>query len=324
MSGTAVEADSGRSYGERKDNFKNQLDQLMDDYTKVLIVQADNVGSNQMHQIRRALRGKAVVLMGKNTLVRFIILSKARNSGNTKLNSLAALCKTNVGLVFTNENLKTVRDLLLANRVEAPARTGALAPCDVVVPAGPTGLEPTMTSFFQALSVPTKINKGSIEILSDVELIKKGDKCGASEVALLAKLNIRPFSYGLSLTHIWDNGSVYSPSALDIAQEDVIECVQHCITQIAAFSLQTGFLTTPAVPHLLANAFKNLLSVSIATEYSFPQAEKIKEAIKNPAKFAAAAPAAAAPAAAAKGGKAKEPEPEPEAEEEDMGFSLFD
>jgi len=262
--------------------------------------------------------------MGKNTLVRFIITTRAKNTGNAKLNSLSALCKTNVGLVFTNENLKTVRDLLLANRVEAPARTGALAPCDVVVPAGPTGLEPTMTSFFQALSVPTKINKGSIEILSDVELIKKGDKCGASEVALLAKLNIRPFSYGLSVTHIWDNGSVYAPSALDVSNEDVIEVTQHCIQQIAAFSLQSGYLTTPAVPHLLVNAFKNLLSVSLATEYSFPQAEKVKEAIKNPSKFAAAAPAAAAAAPAAAGKKAKEPEPEPEEEDADMGFSLFD
>jgi len=212
----------------------------------------------------------------------------------------------------------------LDNRVEAPARTGALAPCDVVVAAGPTGLEPTMTSFFQALSVPTKINKGSIEILSDVELIKKGDKCGASEVALLAKLNIRPFSYGLSVTHIWDNGSVYSPSALDISQDDVVGVVQHALASIAAFSLETNYLTTAAVPHLLVNGFKNLLSVSIATEYTFPQAEKMKEAIKNPSKFAAA-PAAAAPAAAAGGkGKAKEPEPEPEEEDNDMGFSLFD
>jgi large subunit ribosomal protein LP0 len=235
------------------------------------------------------------------------------------------LCKTNVGLVFTNENLKLVRDLLLDNRVEAPARSGALAPCDVVVPAGPTGLEPTMTSFFQALSVPTKINKGSIEILSDVELIKKGDKCGPSEVALLSKLNIRPFSYGLSVETIWDNGSIYSPSALDISENDVIEVVQHALQQVAAFSLQTGYLTSPAVPHLLVNGFKNLLSVAVATEYSFPQAEKIKEAIKNPQAFAAAAPAAAAPAAAgAKGGKAKEPEPEPEEEDNDMGFSLFD
>jgi len=325
MSGTAVEAE-GRNYGDRKNAFRKQLEDTLDTYTKVLVVRADNVGSNQMHQIRRALRGKAVVIMGKNTLVRYIITSRAKATGNPKLNALATLCRYNVGLVFTNDNLKSVRDLLLANRVEAPARVGAIAPCDVVVPAGPTGLEPTMTSFFQALSVPTKINKGSIEILSDVSLIKTGDKCGASEVALLAKLNIQPFSYGLSVTHIWDNGSVYAPTALDISEDDIRHAVAEAIGNIAAFSLQTGFITAAAVPHLVVNGFKNLVAVAVATEYNFPQAEKVKEAIKNPAKFAvAAAPAAAAPAAgkgAAPAAKAKEPEPEEE--DEEMGFSLFD
>jgi len=325
MSGTAVE-ENGRHYGDRKVAFRKQLEDLIDTYSKVLVVRADNVGSNQMHQIRRALRGKATVIMGKNTLVRYIITARAKSSGNTKLNALAALCRYNVGLVFTNDNLKSVRDTLLANRVEAPARVGAIAPCDVIVPAGPTGLEPTMTSFFQALSVPTKINKGSIEILSDVNLIKTGDKCGASEVALLQKLAINPFSYGLSVSHIWDNGSVYAPSALDITEEDVRETIQEAITAIAAFSLQTGFLTAPAVPHLVASAFKNCVAVSIGTEYSFPQAEKVKEALKNPARFAvAAAPAAAAAAPAAAASKAAAKEKEPEEEEgEDMGFSLFD
>ena len=42
----------------------------------------------------------------------------------------------NVGFVFTNDDLPVIRDLILANRVPAPARAGAMAPVDVVVPAG--------------------------------------------------------------------------------------------------------------------------------------------------------------------------------------------
>jgi hypothetical protein len=44
--------------------------QLLDDYPKCFIVGADNVGSKQMQQIRMSLRGVAVVLMGKNTMMR--------------------------------------------------------------------------------------------------------------------------------------------------------------------------------------------------------------------------------------------------------------
>jgi hypothetical protein len=55
----------------------------------------------------------------------------------------------NVGFVFTNSDLPKVRDMILANRVPAPARVGATAPVDVIVPAGPTGCDPGQTSFFQ-------------------------------------------------------------------------------------------------------------------------------------------------------------------------------
>jgi large subunit ribosomal protein LP0 len=44
----------------------------------------------------------------------------------------------NVGFVFTNGDLKEIRDKILSNRVAAPARAGAVAPDDVYVPAGNT------------------------------------------------------------------------------------------------------------------------------------------------------------------------------------------
>nr|XP_025692537.1 60S acidic ribosomal protein P0-like [Arachis hypogaea] len=81
--------------------------------------------------------------------------------------------------------------------VGALVRVGLVAPIDVVVLPDNTGLDPSQTSFFQVLNIPTKINKGTVEIITRVELIKKGDKVGSSEAALLSKLSIRPFSYGL-------------------------------------------------------------------------------------------------------------------------------
>lgn len=73
--------------------------------------------------------------------------------------------KGNVGFVFTKLDLVEVRDKLTDNRVRAPARAGALAPCPVDIEPMNTGLGPEKTSFFQALSIPTKISKGTIEII---------------------------------------------------------------------------------------------------------------------------------------------------------------
>lgn len=78
----------------------------------------------------------------------------------------------NVGFVFTSGDLSDVREKLLANKVRAPARAGAVAPGDVIIPAQNTGLGPEKTSFFQALSIATKIAKGTIEIINDVHILK--------------------------------------------------------------------------------------------------------------------------------------------------------
>merc|ERR1712177_136491 len=123
---------------------------------------------------------------------------------NPDLERLMPHIKQNVGFVFTKMELLHVRDLLLNNKVKAPAKAGALAPLDVMVPAQNTGFGPEKTSFFQALNIPTKITKGTIEITNNVNLITAGDKVGMSEATLLNMLKISPFTYGLVVKKVYE------------------------------------------------------------------------------------------------------------------------
>ncbi|KAK8593224.1 hypothetical protein V6N13_043172 [Hibiscus sabdariffa] len=316
------------SKADKKVAYDAKLCQLLDDYTQILIAAADNVGSNQLQNIRRGLRGDSIVLMGKNTMMKRSIRMHAEKTGNQAFLNLIPLLQGNVGLIFTKGDLKEVSEEVAKYKVGAPARVGLVAPIDVVVPPGNTGLDPSQTSFFQVLNIPTKINKGTVEIITPVELIKKGDKVGSSEAALLAKLGIRPFSYGLVVLSVYDNGSVFSPEVLDLTEDDLIEKFATGVSMVTALSLAISYPTLAAAPHMFINAYKNVLAVAVATEYSFPQADKVKEYLADPSKFAvAAAPVAAgnsaAPAAAAAAVEEKKPEPEEESDD-DMGFSLFD
>jgi len=278
-------------------------------------------GSKQMQEIRIALRGKAIVLMGKNTMMRKAI--RGHLEKNPDLERLLPFIKMNVGFVFTKEDLIEVRDMLLANKVRAPAKAGALAPLDVVVPAQNTGMGPEKTSFFQALQIPTKITKGTIEITGDVALITAGDRVGMSEATLLNMLKISPFTYGLVVQKVYDSGSVFDPEILDITDDDLKAKFMAGVANVAALSLAMSYPTIASVPHSVVNGMKNLLAVAAVTDITFKEAEMLKEFLADPSKFAAAAPvaAAAAPAAAA---AAKAPEPESEEEDDDMGFGLFD
>merc|ERR1739840_22110 len=122
------------------------------------------------------------------------------------------------------------------------------------IPAQNTGLGPEKTSFFQALQIPTKISRGTIEIVNDVQLLKEGDKVGASEATLLNMLNISPFNYGLA--------------------------------NVAAVSLAIGYPTVASVPHSVVNGFKNLLAIAAVTDITFKEAATLKEYLADPSKFA--------------------------------------
>jgi len=233
--------------------------------------------------------------------------------------------KGNVGFIFTNGDLKETKAKILANRVAAPARAGAFAPADVWIPAGNTGMEPGKTSFFQALGVPTKIARGTIEIVSDLKLIEAGAKVGPSEATLLNILNISPFTYGMSIAQVYDDGQCFGVEVLDIDDEQLLKSFTQAINTVTAISLATGYPTVPATMHSLINSYKKVLAVAIETEISWPEIEELKDRIANPDAYASAAPAAAAasgggdaaPAAAA-------PAEEEEESDEDMGFGLFD
>ncbi|EEF36740.1 60S acidic ribosomal protein P0 [Ricinus communis] len=315
---------------QKKVEYDKKLCRFLDEYSQILVVAADNVGSNQLQSIRQGLRGDSVVLMGKNTMMKRSVRLHAEKTGNNAFLNLIPLLVGNVGLIFTKGELKEVREEIAKYKVGAPARVGLIAPIDVVVPPGNTGLDPSQTSFFQVLNIPTKINKGTVEIITPVDIIKKGEKVGSSESALLAKLGIRPFSYGLVVLTVYDSGSVFSPEVLDLTDDDLVAKFASGVSMVASLSLSLSFPTIAAAPHMFVNGYKNVLSVAMVSEYSFPQAEKVKEYLKDPSKFAAAAATVAAagsdtaaPAGAA-AAKVEEKEEPAEESEEDMVAGLFD
>ncbi|KAJ5106288.1 hypothetical protein N7456_002963 [Penicillium angulare] len=303
--------------------YFDKLKELLEAYSSIFIVGVDNVSSQQMHEIRIALRGEAVVLMGKNTMIRRAL--KGFLAEHPEYERLLPFVRGNVGFIFTNSDMSAIKEKILSNRVAAPARAGAVAPNDVWVPAGNTGMEPGKTSFFQALGVPTKIARGTIEIVSDLKLIEGGNKVGASEASLLNLLNISPFTYGLSIEQIYSEGQTFSAGILDISDEDLLKTFSQAIATITAISLAANYPTIPATMHSVLNAYKKVLAVAIGTDYSWEGIEELKDRIANPDAYASAAPAAAA-GGAASGDAPKEAAPAEEEEEsdDDMGFGLFD
>ena len=165
-------------------------------------------------------------------------------------------------------------------------------------------------------------NTTTVPFQNDVNLINEGDKVGSSEATLLNMLGISPFSYGLVVKKVYDSGTVFDPKVLDLTDDDLIAAFVQGVRNVAAVSISIGVPTAASVPHSIINGFKNLLAIAAETDVTFKEAEKVKEYLADPSKFAvAAAPVAAAETKEAAPAKAEEPE---ESEDDDMGFGLFD
>jgi large subunit ribosomal protein LP0 len=275
-----------------------------------------------MQKIRRELRGQAVLLMGKNTMIRKVI--RTHVSTHPEWESLIPWITGNIGLVFTNDpDIKRIRDICVSTKVPAAAKAGIKAPADVIVPKGNTTLEPTKTSFLQALNIASRINKGAIEILQDVHLIKKGDKVGSSESTLLQMLDIRPFEYGLQMVAFYEDGATNDASIIDMDNTVILSKFFIGIGNVASLSLGLNYPSLASFPHVVMNGYKNLLSIALGTEYSFEKADLFKQMAANPGAFSSAAPAETTEVTTSQPEEEQAPQVEEEEEDQALDFDLF-
>jgi len=313
-----VEISAGQRRKVRKAKYCTLFTRLLHEYKSILLIGIENVGSNQMAQVRMSLRGRAIFLMGKNTMIRRLL--KIEAAKDPIFSNLIPHIIGNVGLVFTNDDLSEIRNAILEHKVPAAAKTGAIAPIDVWVPPGPTGMDPGQTSFFQALNIATKIMRGCIEIISAVHLVVKGEKVSASHVSLLTKLNIKPFFYGIKVLKVYESGDVFNAEVLDFSDDLVMGKFFNAVRKIAAITMEVGYPNLTSIPHIFTNAMKAIVAISLETEWMFKESEVYKDMIENPEKYGGGGSGSGSGGGGDTKEEAKEEAKEEEEEESDAGL----
>jgi len=312
----------------KKEKYFNKLIDLCVNSPNALLVGVDHVASKQMQDIRIELRGKAVILMGKNTMIRKGLQIGHERHPEAGMDKLRAAVNGNMGFIFaTNCTLDDIRECLGRHTRQSAAKAGQVSVVDWFIPAGPTGMDPSQTAFFQALNIGTKIVKGQIELVSDFKILSLGEKVSASGAVLLTKLGIKPFEYKIEVQQVYQDASVFSAAVLDISESVLIQKFLAGVANMAAFSREVGIPTECGLPHAFGNAFKNVAALVADIDFTFKEVEEVKKFLEDPDAYAAANPVAAAPAAGGGGAAAEKKEEKKavveEEEEEEMDFDLF-
>merc|ERR1712224_479387 len=267
-------------------------------YNQVVIVTLDNVSTNQIHAARKILSDgeyKGEMIIGKNTLIKKALKFKpetpkqgdddyedhVKHTQDTKLACLADLMKLNVGLIFSEEPYLELKKKIEAEKINMPARTGVISPTDVIIPAGPTGIEVGKIDLFHKLNIQCKTVKSAIEISKEVKIITKGEKVTEGATQLCKLLQIVPFEYSLSFQYVYIDGVILDQNIIEMPMSDVTDKFEKFAGYLTAASLGASIPNSLSVPQFIANGFKTMLAIGSESGYSFRQLEDALSAAQN-------------------------------------------
>lgn len=232
-------------------------------------------------------------------------------------NLTEALMFQQLCVIFTNKDIGEITKITDSYKIEKQAKVGSISPLEIIIPAGPTGMDASQIEYFQNLKIITKVVKNQLEIMNDTRILSVGQKITLSEINLMKKFDIKPFKHRISIIKVYLNGKVYDEGILKITNDYLKTRLEQGIKNVAAFGLATSLSNKASAPHVIVNAFQNIFGLANGTKVEISQmkglsvapvqavqAEVKKEEPKKDAK---------------KDDKKKKKEPEPEPEDDDIG-----
>ncbi|MFC7133376.1 MULTISPECIES: 50S ribosomal protein L10 [Salinibaculum] len=223
---------------------------FLDAYDSVGVVDITGIPSQQLQDMRRNLHGTAELRVSRNTL-----LVRALDWADEGLEDLTDYVSGQVGLIGTNDNPFSLYQELEASKTSAPINAGEVAPNDVVIPEGDTGVDPgPFVGELQAVGANARIQEGSIQVLEDSTVLDAGEEVDADLANVLAELGIEPKEVGLDLRSVFGDGVLFEPEDLELDIDAYRDDISAAAGRGRNLAINASFPTTATVPALLAKA----------------------------------------------------------------------
>ena len=231
------------------------------EYSAVAISNLNKVRANQLMQLRKKFRTDMKLRVVKNKVVQRAF---EKIDDIPQLPEFSKRLEGQCLLLFTNTNPFRLNIIFDKSKIFLPAKGGDIAPTEIIVHAGNTGITPgPVLSEFKEANVPTKIDQGSIWVVKDTLVAKPGGEISQKLASLLSKLDVKPIEAGISVTCALADGLLFTEDDLDVYSKELAR---------GAFEGQNlailcGYLTPETVRPLILQAGQEALNLSVLTGY---------------------------------------------------------
>ncbi|MFX0138638.1 MAG: 50S ribosomal protein L10 [Candidatus Hodarchaeota archaeon] len=236
-----------------------ELTKLIESYPIIGLCKMEKIPSKQLQIIRKKLRNIAIIRMAKSRLFKFAF-EQFENKSEYK--EIMDKMKGSTALIFTNLNIFKLVKILNENKAQAPAKSGDIAPKDIIIPEKDTGFPPgPVISELNSVGLQTKVQSGTIHIKEEKVIAKQGDEISLQLAIVLTKLNIFPMQIGLSLYSALDHGTILEEKDLQVDFGEIIEHLKSAHASALNLSIEITFPNKENISQLLQKAQHHAKSV---------------------------------------------------------------
>ncbi|MEM3736750.1 MAG: 50S ribosomal protein L10 [Candidatus Bathyarchaeia archaeon] len=237
--------------------------ELIRKYRVVALADLYKVRAAQIQELRKKLRGELVFRCSKSSLLKRALKEVAAEKPN--IDRLMESLNRSSACIYTELDAFKLSFLLEKSKIPMPAKAEDIAPRDIVIAEGNTGMPPgPIISEFTELNVPTKIEGGSIWIVEDTVVVEKGKPISAKVASLLSKLGIKPMESGISINIAYENGLIYPQELLRIDLQATKASLQKAVEDAFNLALNLAYPTPETLPILLGRGIQESMNLAAA------------------------------------------------------------
>ncbi|ABR55169.1 ribosomal protein L10 [Methanococcus vannielii SB] len=246
----------------------NALKELLKSANVIALIDMMEVPAVQLQEIRDKIRDQMTLKMSRNTLIKRAVEEVAEETGNPEFAKLVDYLDKGAAIVVTEMNPFKLFKTLEESKSPAPIKGGAIAPCDIEVKSGSTGMPPgPFLSELKAVGIPAAIDKGKIGIKEDKVVAKEGDVISPKLAVVLSALGIKPVTVGLNVLGVYEEGVIYTSDVLRIDEEEFLGKLQKAYTNAFNLSVNAVIPTSATIETIVQKAFNDAKAVSVESAF---------------------------------------------------------
>ncbi|MEF8757505.1 MAG: 50S ribosomal protein L10 [Halobacteriales archaeon] len=244
---------------EWKQREVDELVEIVGDYDSIGVVDITGIPSRQLQEMRSDLYPETQLRVSRNTL-----LARALEQVGGGVEELSDRVEGQVGIIGTDENPFSLFQQLEASKTPAPIGAGEVAPNDIMIEEGDTGMDPgPFVGDLQNVGAAARIQDGSIHVTEDSTVLEAGGEVSADLANVLGELGIEPKEVGLDLRAVVSDGVLFEPEDLDIDVDDYLADVETAAARARNLSVNAAYPTAATAETLIAKATGEAKSVGL-------------------------------------------------------------